>query len=79
MCASYSWLHIVLEIGHITSTSEILELWKCTPSRILGLVALNWPNTSSPKYYNVPKTRQISESIGEEVPWRENLPVILEN
>jgi hypothetical protein len=26
--------------------------------------------------YTVPKTRQISENIREEVPWRENFPVI---
>ncbi len=29
--------------------------------------------------YTVPKTRQISKSIGEEVPWRGNFPVILGN
>jgi hypothetical protein len=29
--------------------------------------------------YTVPKTRQISEKIREEVPWRENFPVIRGN
>jgi hypothetical protein len=28
--------------------------------------------------YSVPKTRQISKSIGEEDPWRRNFPVIPE-
>jgi hypothetical protein len=27
-------------------------------------------------HYTVPKTRQISEKIREEIPWRENFPVI---
>jgi hypothetical protein len=27
--------------------------------------------------YTVPKTRQISEKIREEVPWKENFPVII--
>jgi hypothetical protein len=29
--------------------------------------------------YSVPKTRQISQSIGEEDPWSKNFPEILEN
>jgi hypothetical protein len=29
--------------------------------------------------YTVPKTRQISENIREEVSWRENVPVICGN
>jgi hypothetical protein len=29
--------------------------------------------------YTVPKTRQISEKIREEVPWKENFPVIRGN
>jgi hypothetical protein len=32
-----------------------------------------------PGIYTVPKTRQISEKIREEVPWRENFPVIRGN
>jgi hypothetical protein len=30
-------------------------------------------------FYTVPKTRQISEKIREEVPWKENSPVIRGN
>ncbi len=30
-------------------------------------------------YHTVPKTRQISEKIREEVPWKENFPVIRGN
>jgi hypothetical protein len=32
-----------------------------------------------PAGYSVPKTRQISENIREEVPWRENFTVIRGN
>ncbi len=34
---------------------------------------------AEPPTYTVPKIRQISGSIGEEVPWRVNLPIILGN
>jgi hypothetical protein len=34
---------------------------------------------NSPLNYTVPKTRQISEKIREEVPWKENFPVIRGN
>jgi hypothetical protein len=53
--------------------------YKPSEVQYTGTTIAHYRCTQTTGVYTVPKTRQISKSIGEEVPWRENLPVVLGN
>ncbi len=67
----------ISRLGHV----DMLSIHICTYLLLPILQAGLTVQYSTVLYstYNVPKTRQISEKIREEVPWKENFPVIRGN
>ncbi len=69
LCALVQWA-----CGH-TYPMIYVCLW--TISRFMGLFCAS--DLSVPGAHTVPKTKQISESIRDQVPWRGNFPIIRGN